>query len=60
MSDDYLYFSFEDFEEGDLVIGEDFFSLGYDFFSQISDEGEDFNDDVNEEDVEDDSDEGRK
>lgn len=60
MLDDYLYFSFEDFEEGDLVIGEDFSLLGYDFFSQISDEGEDFNDDVNEEDVEDDSDEGRK
>lgn len=58
MSDDHLYLSPEDLEEGDLVIGED--SSGHDSSSQTSDEGEDLNNDVNEEDAEDDSDEGRK
>lgn len=60
MSDDHLYLSPEDLEEGDLVIGEDSSSSGHDSSSQTSDEGEDLNDDVNEEDAEDDSDEGRK
>lgn len=60
MSDDHLYLSPEDLEEGDLVIGEDSSSSGQDSSSQTSDEGEDLNDDVNEEDAEDDSDEGRK
>lgn len=60
MSDDHLYLSPEDLEEGDLVIGEDSSSSGHESSSQTSDEGEDLNDDVNEEDAEDDSDEGRK
>lgn len=60
MSDDHLYLSPEDLEEGDLVIGEDSSSSGHDSSSQTSDEGEDLNDDVNEEEAEDDSDEGRK
>lgn len=60
MSDDHLYLSPEDLEEGDLVIGEDSSSSGHDSSSQTSDEGEDLNNDVNEEDAEDDSDEGRK
>lgn len=59
MSDDHLYLSPEDLEEGDLVIGEDSSSSGHDSSSQTSDEGEDLNNDVNEEDAEDDSDEGR-
>lgn len=59
MSEDHLYLSPEDLEEGDLVIGEDS-SSSHDSSSQTSDEGEDLNDDVNEEDAEDDSDEGRE
>lgn len=58
MSDDHLYLSPEDLEEGDLVIGDDSAS-SHDSSSQASDEGEDLNDDVNEEEAEDDSDEGR-
>jgi hypothetical protein len=58
MSEDHLYLSPEDLEEGDLVIGEDS-SSGHDSSSQTSEEGEDLNDDVNEEEAEDDSDEGR-
>ncbi|XP_061185422.1 adenomatous polyposis coli protein-like isoform X2 [Saccostrea echinata] len=56
MSEDHLYLSPEDLEEGDLVIGEDS-SSSHDSSSQTSDDGEDLNDDVNEEDAEDDSDE---
>ncbi|XP_078329489.1 uncharacterized protein LOC111111223 isoform X2 [Crassostrea virginica] len=56
MSDDHLYLSPEDLEEGDLVIGDDSAS-SQDSSSQASDEGEDLNDDVNEEEAEDDSDE---